>query len=347
MNEETIRAYENKGMLVNGTLWRDTDGNPIHAHGGHMLEYNGVIYWYGEDRRERNYVSCYASTDMMHWEFRGHVLTMDSPVLADRVRADLSLQREDGGRVNIERPKVLYNALTKKFVMWMHYENGVDYHCAAAAVATCDTPDGEFTYHGSFRPLGCMSRDCTLYAEEDGRAYFLSASRDNYDMHAYLLQEDYLNVEKQVGTFWSNESREAPALLRVGEKIVFVSSFCTGWAPNQCKYAVSESIEQGFGLLRLTGNATTYLSQAAFLLRAKNAQGGDVLLYMGDRWGGKGEKYFESSYTLYELRFTENGSLTMIPYTAFRFADGKFEGVLSDEDAAAYAAAQPKEGCIE
>ena len=48
-------------MFKNGTLWNDIDGNPIHAHGGWMLSYGGYFYWYGEDRRENYYVSCYRS----------------------------------------------------------------------------------------------------------------------------------------------------------------------------------------------------------------------------------------------------------------------------------------------
>lgn len=38
-------------MLKNGTVWKDTDGNPIHAHGGYMIYHEGYYYWYGEDRR--------------------------------------------------------------------------------------------------------------------------------------------------------------------------------------------------------------------------------------------------------------------------------------------------------
>lgn len=51
-------------MFKNGTLWNDIDGNPIHAHGGWMLSYGGYFYWYGEDRRENYYVSCYRSKDL-------------------------------------------------------------------------------------------------------------------------------------------------------------------------------------------------------------------------------------------------------------------------------------------
>ncbi len=61
-------------LQPNGTLWLDTDGNPIHAHGGHMLQHDGWYYWYGEDRRDNIYVSVYRSKNLVDWEFRRHVL---------------------------------------------------------------------------------------------------------------------------------------------------------------------------------------------------------------------------------------------------------------------------------
>ena len=43
-------------MLKNGIVWKDTQGNPIHAHGGYMIFHEGYYYWYGEDRRDNFYV---------------------------------------------------------------------------------------------------------------------------------------------------------------------------------------------------------------------------------------------------------------------------------------------------
>lgn len=294
--------------LKNGEIWKDTQGNVLHAHGGCMLQHEGAYYWYGENRLEDIYVSCYRSTDLVNWTFLNHVLTMRSPVKESRVRADLSLVNANGGRVNIERPKVLYNEKTKKFVMWMHYENGSDYHCAAAAVATCDTPAGDFVYHGSFRPYGNMSRDCTLFQDGE-RVYFLSASRDNADMHMYLLQEDYLNVEKLSGQFWSNEYREAPALVKKDDRYYIFSSFCTGWAPNQCKYGVTDCLEKGFGLLKKVGDETTYRSQPAFILTIRGTEETSYI-YVGDRWDGK--DYFNSRYVWFPLKFKEDGSVEIV-----------------------------------
>ena len=183
-----------------------------------------------------------------------------------RVRADRTLRRGDGGKVNIERPKVLYCEKTGQFVMWAHYENGENYLAASACIATSDTPDGEFIYRGSFRPYGNMSRDCTLFLDDDGDAYFLSASRDNADMKVYRLSEDYMNVDEEVRTLFHGEYREAPAVFKREGKYVMLSSFCTGWAPNQGKFSLSERMDGRWSLLEDFGDETMFHSQPAFVL---------------------------------------------------------------------------------
>lgn len=292
-------------LVKNGTLWKDTDGNEIHAHGGYIIWHEGYYYWYGEDRRENWYVSCYRSQNLTDWEFRNHVLTTESETCSYRVRTKQILVNADGSKVNLERPKVLYNKKTGKFVMWVHFENGKDYQDAAAAVAICDTPDGDFTYLGHFNPYGYMSRDCTLFQEEDGTAYFLSAARDNADLHVYRLTEDYLNVEKVVHRLWQGEYREAPAVLKIEGRYYMMTSACTGWAPNQGKYASAAAMEGEWSMLREIGDETTYHSQPAFLLEHDGKY-----LYFGDRWGGNGERYFASSYVVYPL-IVENGELKL------------------------------------
>lgn len=163
-------------QLTNGGIWNDSSGNPIHAHGGHMLFHDDYYYWYGEDRRDDIYVSCYRSKDLFNWEFRNHILTTSTPAAPIRVRTNLALANDKGGKVNLERPKVLFNAVTKKFVLWAHYENGNHYNDAACAIATSDSPDSHFVYHGGFNPYGYMSRDCTLFQDDDGTAYFISST---------------------------------------------------------------------------------------------------------------------------------------------------------------------------
>jgi hypothetical protein len=143
---------ENK-IFKNGINWFDTDGNIIHAHGGHIVKFEDTYYWYGENRIDNAYVSCYASEDLNNWEFRRNILTTDSSTKDLGFEGNSALTI-NGNKINIERPKVVYNKKTGKYIMWAHYENGVDYSAASACIATCDTPDGDFTYRGSFRPYG-------------------------------------------------------------------------------------------------------------------------------------------------------------------------------------------------
>jgi hypothetical protein len=286
--------------LINGAKWLDSNGSPIHAHGGHILYHQGYYYWYGEDRRENYYVSCYRSKDLFTWEFRNHILTTDSRTAEIRIRTSIQLTREDGGKVNLERPKVLYNEKTKQFVLWVHFENGVNYIEAACAIATCVTPDGDFVYHGHFNPYGYMSRDCTLFQDDDGTAYFISAARHNADLHIYRLQEDYLNAEKIAARLWQGEYREAPAVIKVDQLYFMCTSFCTGWAPNQGKFGVATSMEGPWSMLGNFGDQTTYESQPAFILKTQNGQ----LIYYGDRWDEN--DYFNSSYVILPLEISDN-----------------------------------------
>lgn len=294
-------------MMKNGEKWLDVDGKPIEAHGGCRLNYGGKIYWYGEDRTGDNYVSCYEKT-AKGWKFLNNVLTVNSPKQPTRVKSDLSLITEvaSGEKVHaiIERPKVLYCEKTGKFVMWMHYENGVDRKCARCAVATCDTPYGDFVYHGSFNPYGNDSRDCTLFKDGE-KVYFFSSSRSNLDMHVYLLADDYLNVNKFIGALFSNELREAPAIIKKNGKYLIVTSYCTGWKPNQSTFSVSDSIDGVFSVNQNLGDENTYFSQSAFLY--ENEQGD--IVYFGDRWGGNDFNktgvfdYAKSGYCAYKIEF--------------------------------------------
>lgn len=295
-------------FLKNGAVWEDCNGETIHAHGGCILKYREYFYWYGEDRRENYYISCYRSKDLIHWEFRNHILTTNSRMEPIRVKTQLVLQQEDHRKVNLERPKVLYNSTTGKFVLWVHYENGKNYSEAACAIATCEEPDGDYIYHGHFNPLGYMSRDCTLYQEPYGTAYFISAARNNADMHIYRLQDDYMNIDALTGRLWQGEYREAPAVFRRNEKLYMLSSYCTGWDPNQGKYATADDMEGRWSSLEKFGDSTTYDTQPAYVLALPEGQQMRYL-YVSDRWDGK--DYNNSRYVFLYLEFDEKGKLML------------------------------------
>ncbi|MEU5276234.1 RICIN domain-containing protein [Streptomyces asoensis] len=287
--------------VANGTQFTDVSGSPLHAHGGGVLKVGSYYYWFGEDRNADNTfrsVDAYRSTDLKNWEFRNRVLTQSSdPELA---------------AANIERPKVMYNASTGTFVMWMHKENGTDYSEARAAVAVSDTVDGDYAWQGSFRPLGQhMSRDITVFVDSDGAGYMVSAARENYDLQIYRLTADYTGVASLVADPWHGGHREAPALFKRGGVYFMLTSGATGWSPNQQQYATSTSLAGPWTAMTDVGDSTAYGSQTAYVLPVQGTSGTSYL-YLGDRWGNSfGGTVDDSRYVWLPLTFPTATSLSM------------------------------------
>lgn len=281
----------------------DINGNKVSAHGGIIIFYQNKYYWYGEDRRNNGYIRCYCSTSLKDWEDLGLVISTETLVSS---KSEYRLINDDGTKVNLERPKVIFNKKTKQFVMWMHYENGKDYSLAMAAVAVSSYPDHGFEFKGAFRPLGYMSRDCTLFQDDD-KTYFISASNDNADLHIYQLSDDYLSIDKLVQKLFIGKYREAPSLVKIDNIYYMLTSYCTGWLPNQCQYSYATSIEGKWSELINIGNYNTFHSQPAFIIKIN-----EVPYYFGDCWGGTDwEKiedfdYNKSSYLSLELEVKNN-----------------------------------------
>jgi hypothetical protein len=287
--------------ITNGTQFTATNGDPVHAHGGGVIKVGSYYYWFGEHRNADNtfqYVDAYRSTDLKTWEFRNHVLTQSSA--------------SELATANIERPKVVYNAATGKYVMWMHKENGADYSEARAAVAVSDTVDGDYTWQGSFRPLDThMSRDITVFVDTDGTGYMISAARENYDLQIYRLTADYTGIAALVADPWHNGHREAPALFKRNGVYFMVTSAATGWSPNQQQYATATSITGPWTAMTNVGDSTTYGSQAAYVLPVQGSSGTSYL-YMGDRWGNAfGGTVNDSRYVWLPLSFPSSTTMSM------------------------------------
>ena len=121
----------------------------------------------------------------------------------------------------------------------------------------------------------------------------------------YRLTDDYLNADCLVHKLWQGEYREAPAVMERAGKYYMFSSFCTGWAPNQCRYACADSMEGRWSTLTDIGDSTTYRTQPAFILPVEK-EGKTVYYYVADRWNGK--DYHDSRYViLYGGRPSCNG----------------------------------------
>nr|WP_185140273.1 glycoside hydrolase family 43 protein [Proteiniphilum sp. X52] len=133
-----------------GEIWPDNNHVHINAHGGGFLYDKGVYYWFGEHKTEGENgnlanvgVHCYSSRDLYNWTDEGIVLAVMPPSSGSDIEAGCIL----------ERPKVIKNGKTGKYVMWFHLEpKGKGYKGALSGVAISDNVTGPYTYIKAVRP---------------------------------------------------------------------------------------------------------------------------------------------------------------------------------------------------
>lgn len=270
---------------TNGELWPDTKGNHINAHGGNIIKYGKKYYWYGEHRPDRGGtteagISVYSSKDLIKWTNEGIALAVSETPGHDIERGCI-----------MERPKVVYNKKTKKFVMLFHLElKGRGYEAARVAFASSDKPTGPFTFIRSLRtnpniwPFdmndnaiaaakqtnaddwkdwwtpewrketekgmylwrdmagGQMSRDMTIYIDDDGKAYHITSSQENLTLLVNELTEDFLDFTGKYNMIAPGGQNEAPTIIKHDGKYWLICSGCTGWAPNEARMFSANSI---------------------------------------------------------------------------------------------------------
>lgn len=268
-----------------GELWMDNKGVHINAHSGGMLFDKGKYYWFGEHKTEGENgnlanvgVHCYSSKDLYNWVDEGVVLAVEPEGSGSPIEKGCIL----------ERPKVIYNVKTNKYVMWFHLETkGTGYTAALSGVAVSDHITGPFKFIRAGRPNGGqMARDMNLFVDDDGKAYHIYASEDNSTLHIALLSDDYT---EHTGIYTRNfigRFMEAPAMFKKDGRYYLMMSGCTGWSPNQARSAVVDSV---LGCWKELGDPcigdttrTTFHSQSTCIFPVQGKKG--RFIYMGDRW---------------------------------------------------------------
>jgi len=296
-----------------GSLWLDDNGVFINAHGGGMLYHDGTYYWFGEHKTAGSRgnaaqvgVHCYSSEDLYNWRDEGIALHVSDDPGSEIARGCI-----------LERPKVIYNAKTGKFVMWFHLElKGERYSSARSGIAVADKATGPYTYLRSVRsnpgilPMnvenpekdsveyrfvmrdlekGQMQRDMTLFVDDDGKAYHIYASEDNKTTQIAELTDDYLGHSGRYVRAFPFKILEGACIFKKDSLYYFMGSGCTGWAPNPAHSGVAPSI---WGPWKEMGNPatgsdakTTYDSQSTYIFPVEGKKG--AFIYMGDRWRPK------------------------------------------------------------
>jgi len=121
---------------VPGSTWTAAGTHQhVQAHGGSITLYNGIYYLIGENHLSGSAfqsINCYSSPDLVSWTFENALLSVQSS-------GDLGPNRV------VERPKVLLNEQTGKWVLWMHIDDS-SYGEARAGVATSATICGNYDY---------------------------------------------------------------------------------------------------------------------------------------------------------------------------------------------------------
>jgi catechol 2,3-dioxygenase-like lactoylglutathione lyase family enzyme len=310
----TLPAADGSSTAVafkSGEIWYDTGGHPINAHGGGMLFHEGAYYWYGENKEGRTWlpkankkwdgyrvdvtgIRCYSSRDLLNWKDEGLVLK----AVRDDPEPDLHPSKV------CERPKVVYNPRTKKFVMWVHIASA-DYQSARAGVAVANKPTGPFNYLESVRPEGQDSRDQTLFQDDDGKAYRIYSSENNDTTYISLLTDDYLKHTGKFVRVFVNRRMEAQVVLKPADKYWFVGSGCTGWDPNAARSAVADSIWGPWKELgnpcRGPGARKTFGGQSTCVFPVSGRA--NTFIFMADRWNKTDLP--DSRYLWLPLQFAE------------------------------------------
>ncbi len=293
--------------MKNGQIWQDDQGNDIQAHGGCIQRFGDTWYWYGENKGQDNCpgkdrvdvigVSCYTSKDLVNWHYAGLALKAEpddpgSPLHPSQVA---------------ERPKVIYNAKTGKYVMWLHLDNP-GYYFAGVGVAVADRPEGPFALISAKQPGRQESRDMTLFQDVDGTAYLVHSKDWNKTMNIARLTEDYTDVDGMYVSVMQDQEREAPALCYRDGLYYMVTSGCTGWNSNAALFSTCPHL---MGKWKLIDNPCegpnarqTFFGQSSYIFEAEG-----TFYLMLDHWIPNNLQ--KSGYSILPIQFNGDDTITV------------------------------------
>lgn len=282
-----------------GQVWLDTNGKRIQAHGGSVLYVDGVYYWYGENKEFSTEnsniktwgVRCYASKDLYNWEDKGLIIMPDLDDPASSLSPTAS---------KIDRPHIIYNKETKKYVCWMKIirKSGQD-----ETVMVADDILGPYKLvQERLRPLGMDGGDFDLVVAPDGKAYYYF-ERVHSEIICADLTSDYTNVTGYYSTHFPQIGppyvREAPAHFFRKGKHYLLTSGTTGYLPNPSEIAVADTWHGPFKVLgnphRYDKSNTSFHSQISSVFKVEGKK--DLYIACADRWL---PKYMDIPYDYYK-----------------------------------------------
>lgn len=274
---------EVRNAFFPGQLWTDTDGNAIEAHGGTMYQENGVYYWVGEDKSHTTKkgkiwtwgIRLYSSTDLYNWKSEGHII---SPEPDDKKSIFHPNRR-------LDRPHLLKNPRTGKYVLWVKYCDKNHY-----AVLTADQVTGPYTLVDPFlQPYGHESGDFDLALDEKSGDAYIYFEADHKTLLVAKLNAEFTNVTGEPSIVYDvirpPLTREGPAHFIRNGKHYLITSGMTGYVPNPTEICVSDSFTGPFTVLGDPciddSSSATFNSQPSHVVYHAPS---DTYFMMADRW---------------------------------------------------------------
>lgn len=133
---------------------------------------------------------------------------------------------------------------------------------------------------------GQMSRDMTLFVDDDNKAYHIYSSEDNLTLHIAELTDDYLGYTGRYIRVEPGGHNEAPAIFKKDGRYFMITSGCTGWEPNEARLLVADNVMGEWKLYpnpcRGKDAKRTFNSQSTFILPVQGKN--DAFIFMADRW---------------------------------------------------------------
>lgn len=269
-----------------GQPWLDTQGKRIQAHGGSVMYLDGTYYWYGENKEKTDGkngiwhwgVRCYASTDLYNWEDKGLIIPPEPENPNSSLHPSASM----------DRPHILYNQRTKKFVCWLKIMNRDK--TQTETVLTADHILGPYTkVREGLRPLGMSAGDFDLAVAPDGKAYYYF-ERVHSETICADLTDDYTDVTGYYSTHFPHAGppyvREATAHFCRKGKHYLVTSGTTGYLPNPSEVAIADTWHGPYTVLGDPHPAdpshTSFHSQISSVFQVVGKK--DLYIAVADRW---------------------------------------------------------------
>lgn len=174
--------------LETGIDWRafePTDDSTVAVHPS--------VYWYSEWFNEtsgQGGVGACSTVDYNEWRNEGIVVHFDN--LSDPFGN--AFTAGSNGSLMADRPKVIFNTKTNKFVMWMHVDNATN-TMGLAGVATSTYPNGPFTFERSFYPDAPIESPGGQSINETRDQTIAMLDTAAGEQRAFLLRSYYKTVE--------------------------------------------------------------------------------------------------------------------------------------------------------